>query len=100
MTRSAETFMLANGQSQKTQGKVLWECEIYGVKCEVTFFVMDNENLAVPVILGLDFLKEAKINIDFNVSRIYLPDANSSHPMCFNKMHELSDFMLHKEKTE
>lgn len=49
---------------------------------------MDDENLSVPVILGLDFLKEAKLTIDFNVSRIYLPDANSSHPMCFTKMHE------------
>ncbi|XP_073808802.1 adenosylhomocysteinase isoform X1 [Danio rerio] len=88
LTRSDQTFMLANGQSQKTLGKVLWACEIYGVKHEVTFHVMDDDSLAVPVILGLDFLKKAKVTIDFNVSRIYLPDANSSHPVCFNKTTE------------
>ncbi|GAA6094206.1 uncharacterized protein LOC125145182 [Tachysurus ichikawai] len=69
---------------------------------------MDDENLAVSVILGLDFLKEAKLTIDFNASRIYLPDANSSHPMCFNKMHEHAatqfyaaqgeDAMIHEEE--
>ncbi len=46
---------------------------------------MDDKDLAVPIILGLDFLREAKITIDFNVSCISLPDTNSSHPMCFNK---------------
>lgn len=61
------------------------------MKREVTFYVMDDENLAVPVILGFDFLKEAKVTINFNVSRIYLPDANSSHPVCFNIMHENAD---------
>lgn len=88
LTRSAQTFMLANGQSQKTQGKILWECEMYGSKHEVTFYVMNDEDLAVPIILGLNFLKEAKVTIDFNASRISLPDTNSSHPMSFNKMHK------------
>ncbi len=88
LTRSAQTFMLANGQSKKTQGKVLWECEMYGAKHEITFHVMDDKDLAVPIILGLDFLREAKITIDFNVSCISLPDTNSSHPMCFNKTHK------------
>ncbi|GAA6081372.1 uncharacterized protein LOC125141175 [Tachysurus ichikawai] len=71
---------------------------------------MGDENLAVPVILGLDFLKKAKLTIDFNASRIYLPDANSSHPMCFNKMHKHvatqfyaaqgEDVMIHEEKLK
>lgn len=80
--------MLTNGQSQRTQGKVRWECEIYEVKLAVTFYVMNDEDLAVPVILGLDFLKEAKVTIDFNSSRVYLPDSNSSHPICFNELPE------------
>ncbi|RXN19012.1 gastrula zinc finger -like protein [Labeo rohita] len=88
LTKSAQMFMLANGQSQKTQGKVCWQCEIYGVKQEITFYVMEDENLAVPVILGVDFLKKAGVVIDFNASRVYLPDVNSSHPMCFNDVHE------------
>lgn len=29
LTRSAQTFMLANGQSQKTRGKAFWERDIY-----------------------------------------------------------------------
>lgn len=88
LTRSDQTFMLANGQSQKAQGKILWECEMYGSKHEVTFYVMNDEDLAVLIILGLNFLKEVKVTIDFNASRISLPDTNSSHPMSFNKTHE------------
>lgn len=92
LTRSDQTFMLANGQSQKTQVKVLGACEIYRVKHEVTFevihVIMDDDSLAVPVIVCLDFLKKAKVTIDLNVSRIYLSDANISHPVCFNKINE------------
>ncbi len=88
LIQSTQTFMLANGQNQRTQGKVIWECEIYGVKLAVTFYVMDDEDLAVPVILGLDFLKEAKVTIDFHSSRVYLPDSKTSHPICFNEPHD------------
>ncbi len=88
LIKSTQTFMLANGQNQRTQGKVLWECEVYGVKLAVTFYVMNDGDLAVPVILGLDFIKEAKVTIDFSSSRIYLPDANTSHPIFFNELHE------------
>ncbi len=88
LIKSTQTFMLANGQNQRTQGKVLWECEIYGVKFAVTFYVMNDEDLAVPVILGLDFLKEAEVTIDFNSSHVYFPDSNTSHPICFNEPHE------------
>ncbi len=88
LIKSTQTFMLANGQNQQTRGKVLWECEVYGVKLAVTFYVMNDGDLAVPVILGLDFIKEAKVTIDFSSSRIYLPDANTSHPIFFNELHE------------
>ncbi|RXN25827.1 gastrula zinc finger -like protein [Labeo rohita] len=100
LTKSAQTFMLANGQSQKTQGKVCWQCEIYGVKQEITFYVMEDENLAVPVILGVDFLKKAGVVIDFNASRVYLPDVNSSHPMCFNDVHEPASIQFYVAQGE
>ncbi|XP_050969670.1 uncharacterized protein LOC127167585 [Labeo rohita] len=100
LTKSAQMFMLANGQSQKTQGKVCWQCEIYGVKQEITFYVMEDENLAVPVILGVDFLKKAGVVIDFNASRVYLPDVNSSHPMCFNDVHEPASIQFYVAQGE
>ncbi|XP_073731162.1 retrovirus-related Pol polyprotein from transposon opus [Misgurnus anguillicaudatus] len=99
LTKSSQTFMLANGQSQRTQGKIVWECEIYGVKRDVTFYVMDNENLAVPVILGLDFLKEAKVVIDFNSSCVYVPDASSNHPMCFSEPQEVANVKFYAAQS-
>lgn len=55
---SHQNFILANGQCQKAIGKVRWMCEIKEEKFEVDFFVMEDKDLAVSVILGLDFLKK------------------------------------------
>ncbi len=59
-TTSKQSFILANGQSQKAIGKVRWMCEIKEEKFEVEFFVMEDKDLAVSVILGLDFLQKSK----------------------------------------
>ncbi|XP_053681478.1 uncharacterized protein LOC127161145 [Labeo rohita] len=61
---------------------------------------MEDENLAVPVILGVDFLKKAGVVIDFNASRVYLPDVNSSHPMCFNDVHEPASIQFYVAQGE
>ncbi len=71
---SKQNFILANGQSQKAIGKVRWMCEIKEEKFEVEFFVMEDKDLAVSVILGLDFLQKSKMVLDFNTLHFHLPD--------------------------
>ncbi len=49
-------------------------CEIKEEKFEVEFFVMEDKDLAVSVILGLDFLQKSKMVLDFNTLQFHLPD--------------------------
>ncbi len=49
-------------------------CEIKEKKIEVEFFVMEDKDLAVSVILGLDFLQKSKKILDFNTLHFHLPD--------------------------
>lgn len=73
-TTSNQNFILANGQCQKAIGKVRLMCEIKEEKIEVDFFVMEDKDLAVSVILGLDFLKKSKMVLDFNTLHFHLPE--------------------------
>lgn len=38
------------------------------------FFVMEDKDLAVSVILGLDFLQKTKMVLDFSILHFHLPD--------------------------
>ncbi len=60
-----QTFLLANGQKQSSLGKVNWDCEVQGQKMNVTFYVMQDSDLTVPIILGIDFLLKSKMVLDF-----------------------------------
>lgn len=74
--KTNQSFMLANGQSQTAIGKVKWRCELKTEEFEVDFFVMEDKDLAVPVILGLDFLQKSKMMLDFNTMHCHLPDTS------------------------
>ncbi|XP_057205890.1 uncharacterized protein LOC130564036 [Triplophysa rosa] len=61
-----QSFLLANGQRQNSLGKVNWRCEIQGQSVYITFFIMQDSNLTVPVILAIDFLLESRMVLDFH----------------------------------
>ncbi len=49
-------------------------CEIKEENLKWNFFVMEDKDLAVSVILGLDFLQKSKMVLDFNTLHFHLPD--------------------------
>ncbi|RXN25058.1 Retrovirus-related Pol poly from transposon [Labeo rohita] len=81
---STQTFMLANGHRQKAVGKVRESCEVQGKTFEVQFYVLKDGDLAVPIILGLDFLKLSRMVIDFNSDQFYFPDVDTAPNIPFN----------------
>lgn len=56
------SFALANGQVQRALGEVSWECTLQDNTCPVRLFIMRNQDLSFPLILGLDFL----VSVGFN----------------------------------
>ncbi len=80
-----QTFLLANGQKQSSLGKVNWDCEVQGQKMNVTFYVMQDSDLTVPIILGIYFLLKSKMVLDFKRAQFQL--STSSEPKIFPFMH-------------
>lgn len=68
-----QSFLLANGQRQQSLGKVKWQCEIQGQSVDATFFIMQDADLTVPVILGIDFLLESRMVLDFHRAQYRMP---------------------------
>lgn len=66
-------FLLANGQRQNSLGKVSWRCEVRGQTVDATFFIMQDSDLTVPVVLGIDFLLESKMVLDFHEAQYRMP---------------------------
>lgn len=60
------SFALANGQVQRALGEVSWECTLQDNTCPVRLFIMRNQDLSFPLILGLDFLVSVGLKLDFN----------------------------------
>ncbi len=68
-----QAFLFANGQQQTAIGKVTWKCEIQGRQMELTLHIMDDADLTVPIILGMDFLTVAGLTLDFQRSQYSMP---------------------------
>lgn len=66
--------------------KVDWNCEVQGQKMNVTFYVMQDSDLTVPIILGIDFLLKSKMLLDFNQAQFQL-SSTSPEPKIFPFMH-------------
>lgn len=79
-----QTFLLANGQRQSSVGKVNWDCEVQGQMKNVTFCVMQDSNLTVPIMvrLGIEFLLKSKMVLDFNQAQFQL-SSTSPEPKIF-----------------
>ncbi|KAL6481201.1 hypothetical protein MHYP_G00092810 [Metynnis hypsauchen] len=77
---NGQTFLLANGQSQRAKGSVDLECRLHGNEFCHPFYVMANQYLAFPIILGLDFLRATSITLDFLHSSYVMPTCNGSFP--------------------
>ncbi|KAI4877208.1 hypothetical protein NFI96_028664, partial [Prochilodus magdalenae] len=70
-----QAFLLANGLHQEAKGKVELECYLHGQNYHHSFYVMSNQDLAFPAILGLDFLRSVGMVLDFQHNSYILPHA-------------------------
>jgi len=68
-----QSFLLANGLRQNSLGKVSWRCEVQGQGVDVNLFIMKDADLTIPVILGMDFLLESKMVLDFHKLQYCMP---------------------------
>lgn len=73
LSSGGQTFLLANGYHQAAVGKVIWMSKVHDVPVEVEFYIMNDSDLAVPAILGMDFLLKSGMIIDFQHAQYTFP---------------------------
>ncbi len=81
-----QTFKQANGQVLSALGMWNCECEVQGRRYDLTLYVMKDEDLTVPVILGMDFLMSTGISLDFSKAQYSLPASNHCQEETFSFM--------------
>ncbi|XP_043081705.1 uncharacterized protein LOC122329503 [Puntigrus tetrazona] len=82
-----QTFALANGHIQRALGEVTWDCTLQECTNPLRLFVMRDEDLAFPLILGLEFLVINRVKLDFDTSTYSLPGQKEIlHPFsCYDQ---------------
>lgn len=90
---------MANGQRQTARGKVKWKCEVQGQSVDRTLFVMQDSDLPVPIILGMDFLLKTGMVLDFQKAQYSLPIAEGAmkanyFPFLHHDIHPTMHFYL------
>ncbi len=81
-----QTFSLANGHVQTAIGKVIWNCTLHGHQYPFTAFVMRDQDLTLPIILGLEFLLDSEIQIDFkDKTYILSEESEGKHPFILDE---------------
>lgn len=95
---NGQSFLLANGQRQTAIGKVEWRCEIQGQPVKLTLFILNDADLTVPIILGMDFLLTSGIKLDFQKVQYSLPSKENTeentYPFLTNECHSTVNFYL------
>lgn len=75
------------GHVQAALGKVIWVCSLNGYTYPLRLFIMRDQDLTFPLILGLEFLILVGIKLDFNTATYSLPEGEeltqlfSYHPL-------------------
>lgn len=54
---------------------------------DVTFFIMQDSDLTVPVNLGIDFLLESKMVLDFHKAQYSMPAVTEAKTFPFQQHH-------------
>lgn len=94
-----QTFLLANGQRQTAVGKVVWKSKVQGRPIELTLYIMNDTDLTVPIILGMDFLLKSGMVLDFNNAQYSFPpvedaEAPVTFPFLPQDIHSTINFYL------
>lgn len=76
--------MLADGKAQTSEGRVHITYEWHGTMWTVDTYVMADQQLAFPVILGLDFLSQTGVR---------LPVGEHSYELCINGRNTVFPFL-------
>ena len=68
-----QTFSLASRAVQSALGMIEWDCSFHDHELNLKLYVLDNRDLAFPLVLGMDFLHSAGVTINFQQSSYQLP---------------------------
>lgn len=94
---SYANFLLAKGERQTAIGKVEWNCEIQGQHMKLTLFILNDEDLTLPIILGMEDYTSG-IKLDFQRTQYSLPSKEDTeenmYPFLINKCHSTVNFYL------
>lgn len=79
--------------------KVVWKSKVQGRPIVLTLYIMNDTDLTVPIILGMDFLLKSGIILDFNEVRYSFPpiegaDAPFTFPFLHQDIHSSVHFYL------
>lgn len=67
-----QAFLLANGHQQTAIARVTWKFEVQGHKMNLMLFIMNDIDLTIAIILGMEFLMDSVLTLDFQRSQ-YIP---------------------------
>uniref|UniRef100_A0A3B1JJM2 Gypsy retrotransposon integrase-like protein 1 n=1 Tax=Astyanax mexicanus TaxID=7994 RepID=A0A3B1JJM2_ASTMX len=72
-----QKFILANGQTQTAKGVVELDCELGKCQAKRPFYVMENKDHVFSLVLGLDFLHDTGLILDFQKDVYILPGGDT-----------------------
>lgn len=75
----SQAFVMADGQESRAIGKIPLMMNLHDVLYRVDTYVLKDESLYMPILLGLDFLRATQMTIQPHQGKYWLPGTKVQH---------------------